>query len=225
MIKVFFKRFVWLTTVFILGISCANADTSLEWGKDYIPTQTPVPATRGQEIEVQEFFWYGCPHCYHLEPELTQWLKSLPKDVIFKRTPAVLNDSWERLAKIYFAEKHMGLTEQLHGRVFDAIFKDHLNLQDRQAMTQWLQEQGFDSVRFMHIYDSFTVSNDIRRARTIEESAGITEVPTIVVDGRYMTSPSMTGDYAHLFGVINGLIEQARTERAEKTGQHIQAHK
>lgn len=215
-------RLGWFAVLFCLLAPAAKAGTSVEWGRDYVPTQTSIPAEQREKIEVQEFFWYGCPHCYHLEPTLNQWLKSLPKDVHFKRTPAMLNDSWARVARIYFAEQRMGVTLQLHSRVFDAIARDRLQLENRQEVADWIRQQGIDSVRFMQIYDSAAVSNDIRRAKITGDAAGISGVPAIMVDGQYLTSPSMTGDYAHFFAVINELIEKARKERQKTKNAAIE---
>ena len=99
-------------------------------------------SVEGNKIEVIEFFWYGCPHCYNLEPVLETWLKKLPPDVQFRRVPAVFNPRWEHDAEIFYAFDALGVLDKVHKPFFDAIHRDHLRTNDKEALNEWLQKNG-----------------------------------------------------------------------------------
>ena len=106
------------------------------------PTQ-PV-SLEGKKIEVIEFFWYGCPHCYNLEPQLESWVKKLPPDVQFRRVPAVFNARWGHDAAIFYTFEAMGVLDKLHRPFFDAIHREGLRTDNKEALSQWLQKNGVD---------------------------------------------------------------------------------
>ena len=105
-------------------------------GKDYAPVRVPQPTESGSKVEVMEFFWYGCPHCYNLQPALEAWLKRKPADVEFRRIPAVFQDSWVPLTRAYYTIEAMGLVDKLHQEVFTALHKQRVRLQDDQPRSQ-----------------------------------------------------------------------------------------
>src|ERR1700741_314089 len=100
-----------------------------EKDKDYKVLATPQPVDAGAgKIEVTEFFWYGCPHCNAMEPYVNAWLKNMPKGVVFKRGHAYPSASWGPMASLYSTLEAMGLVDQYHSKVFDAIHKQNVNL-------------------------------------------------------------------------------------------------
>src|SRR3954462_3961817 len=104
--------------------------------------------TDAKKIEVAEFFWYGCPHCYNLEPLIENWTQKLAPDVEFRRIPAVFNERWAHDAAIFYTFEALGLLPKLHRPLFDSIHRDHLRTDDQQAMTEWLSRHGVDSKKF-----------------------------------------------------------------------------
>jgi len=188
---------------------------ALEWGKDYleVPAQ-PTTAKRGQ-VEVQEFFWYGCPHCFHLEPELNAWVKKLPKKVVFKRVPGVLNDGWMPLARAYYALEAVGLQEKLHAAVFRAIQVDHLDLNPPGAFLDWAAQQGADRRKLADAYDSFSVETKVKRAQQLTRDYKLDGVPSFVIDGKYTTSAYLTGGVPETFKVLDDLIAQQSRSAAK----------
>src|SRR5688572_24043477 len=126
------------------------------------PYQTlspPQPTEGGGKIEVIEFFWYGCPHCYSLEPDVAAWVKKAPADVVFKRVPAVPNENWGLMAYVFYTLEAMGLLEQYHAKVFDAMHKENLNLSNRKIRETWLQKNGIDVAKYNEMEKSFVVAS------------------------------------------------------------------
>ena len=162
------------------------------------------------KVEVIEFYWYGCPHCYHLEPKLNAWLAKLPKDVAFRRIPAVWNPRMEAHAKLFHALESLGLSEQLHGKVFDATQKDNIETHDKDAAANWLAKQGVDKTKFLASYTSFGVENQARRDGQLTRSYQVSGVPTFVVGGKYQTNVGDAGGEEQLFQVLDKLIGEER---------------
>ena len=179
------------------------------------PYQVLQPAQAvegGGKIEVTEFFWYGCPHCYHLEPEVVAWSKKLPPDVVFKRVHALPSSSWAPHASIFYTLETMGLVEKLHQKVFDAIHKDSLNLADHKVLDQWLAKNGVDPAKYAEIEKSFTVATKMQRARQMTVAYKVDGVPRIFVNGKYYTAPEFAGN--NTFQVVDQLVAMARKENA-----------
>ncbi len=199
------KRFAPLALILLLASAPAAA---LEWGKDYVevPVQ-PTSAKRGQ-VEVLEFFWYRCPHCFHLEPELNAWMKKLPKNVVFKRVPCVLNESWMHLRRGFYALEANGLLEKLHGDVFHAIHVEGLDLNPPGAFLDWAAKKGADRKKLAAAYDSFAVETKSMRAQQMTRAFKLSGVPAFVVNGKYSTSAYLTGGNPQTFKVLDELIEQ-----------------
>lgn len=154
-------------------------------GQEYNLLQPEQPVETTGKVEVVEFFWYGCPHCYQFEPLLEAWLPKLPADVAFRRIPAIFNDRWAQDAAIYYAFDALGLTEKLHRPLFDAIHRDRLRTDVSKALGEWLRKQGVDPVRFEQVLKSFGVQSRLSRARQLSVSYKLEGVPTLAVQGRY----------------------------------------
>jgi thiol:disulfide interchange protein DsbA len=193
----------------------AAPDAAFE-GHDYIPVQTVQPVATGNKIEVLEFFWYRCPHCFKLEPSLTTWLKKLPKDAQVRRVPAVFRDDWLPAAKLYYTLEQMGLLARLHDKVFDAYNIDKLNLDDPAVLGDWIAKQGVDRKKFEAIYTSFSTQSKAMQGGRLATTYAIGGVPAFIIDGKYSTSQSMTQTEPRLFEVLDQLIAKARAERSGK---------
>ncbi len=172
------------------------------------------PVEGGGKIEVTEFFWYGCPHCYHLEGEVNAWLKTKPADVVFKRVPAYPSDSWGELAKVYYTLQAMGLIDQFHSKVFDAIHKDGVNLANKKIRDQWLAKNGIDPAKYDAVEKSFTVATDLARARQLTLAYKVDSVPRVFVNGKYYTAAELTGNPETIFAEVDKLIAMVRKERS-----------
>jgi thiol:disulfide interchange protein DsbA len=181
-----------------------------EAGVDYSELRPPQPIETTGKVEVLEFFWYGCPHCYSLEPQLEKWIAVLPKDVAFRRVPAVFNDTWARDAGIFYTFEALGVLERVHRPFFDAIHKERLNVGDPAARDAWLQKQGVDSKRFEDAFRSFGVQTKVRRARQLSIAYRIDGTPALAVQGRYTISAEQARTQSNMLVIADYLIGVAR---------------
>lgn len=182
---------------------------------DYGLVSPPQPTETNGKIEVIEFFWYGCPHCYHLEPMVNAWLKNKPEDVAFKRIPAYPSESWGVLARVFYTIQAMGLLPQFHEKIFDAIHKDGVNLQNPKILEQWLAKNGVDPKKYEAVEKSFTVQSDMQRAKQMTINYKVDSVPRLVVNGKYYTSGELAGGPERMFPVVDELIAKVRAENGK----------
>lgn len=158
------------------------------------------------DVEVVEFFWYGCPHCYHLESDLEQWLARQPEQVRFRRMPAANSARWVNHAKAFFAAERLGALEQLHEPLFKALQEERRPVFSDEQLIAFAAEQGIDEEAFRAAYESFPVDMLVRKSADLATRYGITGVPALVVNGAYVTSPTQTGSRARTFEVVDALV-------------------
>jgi thiol:disulfide interchange protein DsbA len=144
-------------------------------------------------------FWYGCPHCYDLEPVTQEWLKRKPDNVVFVRMPVAFGASWEPGARAYYAAEALGVLDQLHPLLFEAFHKKRkLNTEDELAT--FFAEHSVDQEAFRKTYKSFQIETQLRRGNQLAQRYGVKGVPAVIVNGKYdVRSP-------RIFEVVDFLI-------------------
>ncbi len=173
----------------------------------------PQQPAEADKVEVLEFFWYGCPHCYYIEPAVAAWLKNAPKDVVFKRVPAA-SGGWANLASVFFTIEAMGLLDQQHGKVFDAIHKQNINLGNEKIREDWLAKQGVDVAKYKEVEKSFAVMTRIQRAKQMSASYKIDSVPQFVVNGKYVITSESAGGQERMLQAVETAVAVSRREKA-----------
>ena len=209
----FSKRFITLFALLSLSGFAGAQSQKIEEGFDYriLPIAQPVE-TKGK-VEVIEFFWYGCPHCYDFEPELSSWVKRQPKDVVFKRVPVAFRDDFLPHSQMYYALESMGKADALNEKVMYAMHKENKRLLTETEIADWVASQGIDRNTFLATYRSFAVVSKARAAKQLTETYRIDGVPTIVMQGKYVTSPSIAGSKAKAIAVMDYLEEKIRKDK------------
>ena len=193
----------------LAGIAQAQAP-KIEEGFDYRVMPIPQPVDTKGKVEVIEFFWYGCPHCYDFEPELTAWLKRQPKDVSFRKVPVAFRDNLMPHSQLFYALEAIGKSDALNDKVMYAMHKENKRLLTENEIADWVASQGVDRNTFLAAYRSFAVVSKARAARQMADAYRIDGVPTIVMQGRYVTSPSIAGTKAKSIVVMDFLEEKIR---------------
>jgi len=167
------------------------------------------------KIEVTEFFWYGCPHCFDFEPVLAAWAKKLPADVSFRRVPAIgPNNKWTPGARLYYTLEAMNLLEKLHADVFAAIHVDRQRLDDEKILLEWVAKKGIEPKKFGETWSSPGVQSRVQQARELSQSAGLSGVPAVVVQGRYQAMTQ--GSYEELVAMVDALVARVRAEGGKR---------
>ncbi len=184
-------------------------------GVDYklIPQQ---PLATGQRIEVLDFFFYACPYCNALLPNLTRWQARKSADVDFRRIPVVVKETWIPLAKLFYTLDAMGVENKLHAAVFDAYHVQDLHMSQEAVVADWAAKQGLDRNEFLALYRSEATLQKVVRARELTIAYEIPGTPAFVVDGRYLTSGGMVERLPDLIPILDGLIRLARQQRIAK---------
>lgn len=177
---------------------------------------TPQPVPPGDRIEVIEFFWYGCPYCYQLQPALDEWLAHKPPDVAFRRVPAIFRESWVPHARIYYALEALGALARLHAIVFESYHFDQLPLNTTSSIADWAAQHGLDRNQWLATYESADIDSKVLWSRELTRRYSLAGTPSLVVDGRYLTSSGMTPGVRAMLPVLDGLIALARADRVRR---------
>ena len=176
-------------------------------GKDYTvvanPVKTTVPAGK---IEVREFFWYGCPHCFKLEPHMQAWLKQMPKDVYFLRTPAAMNNIWEQGARGYYVSEALGVRKKTHIPLFHAIHDGGQQIFDQASQAKFFTRYGIPEDKFNKEFNSFAITAKIAESNQLAQQYQLTGVPAVVVAGKYVVQ----GEDAKVPQIVDYLLEKER---------------
>lgn len=166
------------------------------------PQNTASP----EQVEVLEFFWLGCPHCYSFEPTINAWEKQMPENVVFVREAPPLNPSWEQHSRGFYAAQLMGEEHPFVEAMFKAIHEDRKNMRKPGDIADLAAELGMDREKFLDTMKSFAVQTKMNRSIQLAKGAGISGVPAIVVNGKYRTSAQLAGGNAGIIDVINKTV-------------------
>ncbi|MCK2088381.1 thiol:disulfide interchange protein DsbA/DsbL [Thauera aromatica] len=191
---------------------------SVAWAKDaFTVLNPPQKSDDPSKIEIIEFFHYGCPHCRDFDPLVAVWKKKLPADVAFRHVPAIWNNAQlSGLARLYYAAEVSGTLDALHAGIFGAVQDDKRPLYTEEQVREWVEGKVADPAKFIETYKSFGVGSMVQRADQLARAMKIQGVPTIVVDGKYVTSASLTGSHESTLKVTDELIARVRAERGAK---------
>jgi thiol:disulfide interchange protein DsbA len=198
-----------------LWATAAQADVNKpEAGSDYLvlDPRAPVEAPAGK-IEVVEFFWYNCPHCNAFEPQLEAWVKTLPKDVAFRRAPVAFRDDFAPQQRLYYTLEAMGLVEKLHAKVFAAIHVEKTDLSKAPAIADWVAKQGVDMAKFNGLYSSFSVATKATKAAQLQNAYKVEGVPALGVAGRFYVDGTLAKSMANAIKVVEALVAGVRSGR------------
>jgi thiol:disulfide interchange protein DsbA len=186
-------------------------------GTDYVELKPPQSVDAQGKIEVIEFFWYRCPHCYALEPDLESWVKRLPRDVQFKRIPGILNEDWAVDARVFYALESIGELERVHRTLFNAIHQQGGVRLRGDAFAKWtadwLAKQKVDMAKYDAAFHSFSVESKVRRALQMSSAYRLEGVPTLTVQGRYLVLASTS--QKSMLETADFLIGEARKRIAK----------
>jgi len=192
----------------VLAAAALLGTTASAASQPYVTLDPAQPSDTQGKIEVLEFFAYTCPHCAAIEPMIEKWAKTFPDNVVLKPVPVAFNASMEDLQKLYYALEAMDRTD-LHPKVFHAIHDEHKRLFQTDAILDWVADQGVDRKAFEDVFNSFGVKAKVMHANELAKTYRVEATPSIAVNGRYLTSPSMTGSYQGAIDEADKLLKQA----------------
>lgn len=196
----------------LAAMGAARAQGAPEEGKAYVKLQTPAPVTLpspAKKVEVVEFFWYGCPHCFTFEPIVEAWSKRLPADVYFHQMPFGYIGPVEH-QKLFYALEDIGQREAMQRKIFNAIHVQNKRLNTEAEITAFLVANGVDGAKFTEAFRSFSVNTKVSRGKQVSNAYKIDGVPAIGVQGRYYTSATLSGSHERALQVADWLIQRAR---------------
>ena len=170
--------------------------------------QPAQPTADPQRVEVIEVFGYRCPHCFNFLPYVDKWKADLPEHVSFLRMPVVFGERWIPHAKAYYTAEILGVVDEIHGPLFEAIHRKRRRLETKEALLDIFAEHGVDKEKFDKVYSSPTVEYRVRRSLAMQQRYGIRGTPSVVVNGKYRVTGTTAGSYPNFIKVINSLVDK-----------------
>ena len=201
-----------LFLTFMLPFSGAWAQDYSD-GNGYTTINTPVRTADPDKVEVVEIFWFGCPHCYALEPYTQAWKKQLPSDVDFKYMPAVFGRNWLAHAKAFHVAKLLGIEEKIHSDLFNAIHQDRKRLNNEDDLAEFFTQYGVTEDEFRKQFNSFAVNSRLSQVDAKIRGYGARGVPGIVVNGKYLVTAATAGGNNNIYSVVDYLIKKERQSK------------
>jgi len=166
------------------------------------------------KIEVAEVFWYGCPHCYSFEPYLTEWKKTLGPDISFIKLPVMWNPTNEIHARLFYTAQALGILDQAHGDIFQAIHTNRQMLASESAQRDFITSRyDISTEDFDKAYRSFSVNGKLQQAKNWTARYQIRSVPVLIINGKYATVGTELREFDQILAVADELIEREREER------------
>ncbi|HEB77474.1 MAG TPA: thiol:disulfide interchange protein DsbA/DsbL [Methylothermaceae bacterium] len=186
--------------------------------KNFVELNPPRPTEDPTKVEVIEFFWYGCPHCYRFDPYLEAWRKKQPDQVLFKRQPVIFGPHWAPQARAYFTAEVLGVVDKIHRDFFDAMHQEKKRMAGEEELAKFFAEHGIDEQTFKNAFHSFAVEVKMRQAEAVAPEYGITGVPSLVVNGKYLITARGAGGFEGMIQALEQLVSRER-EHLAKTKQ------
>lgn len=179
-------------------------------GNGYEVIKNPVRTQDPSKIEVVEIFWYGCPHCFQLEPITQAWKKTKADDVDFKFLPAVFGRNWLAHAKAFYVADLLGVEDKVRAPLFNAIHIDKKRMTSEDDLAEFFTQYGVDEATFSKQFNSFAVNSRLQQADSKIRAYGARGVPGLIVNGKYLVTAATAGGNNHIYSVVDYLIEQER---------------
>ncbi len=199
-----------------LGLSSLATAASLVEGQHYevLPQPVETRVAEGQ-IEVTEAFWYGCPHCYNLQEHVTTWYETLGDDVSVVHLPGTMGGDWNKHAAAFYAAEELGIIEAVHADFFDAIHQQNRRLTEVDDVADFFSDYGVDADEARQALGSFAVKSRVNQAHSRLRAMRLMGVPALIIDGRYLVTPTTAGSLSNMPQIADALIEKVREERGD----------
>ena len=212
------RIFSFLTSVTLLAFAAMLPLTSVHaagidpTGK-YDLVKPPQPTDTPDKVEVLEVFWYGCPHCFTFLPTMEQYEKSKPDYVAVRHMPAIFRDSWVAHARAFYTAELLGVEEQIHRPLFEAIHLRKQRLDTSEELMTFFAKYGVSNDDFNKTFNSFAVETLLRKSQVMQQRYGVRGTPTVIVNGKYRVSGSLAGSPENMIKVVEALVEREHTAK------------
>ena len=193
--------------------SSTAAQPAVDLEGKYQDVAAPLTVSTGEKIEVLELFWFGCSHCFSLEPHVKEWLKNKPENAEFKKVPALFSKRWEFHGQAFYTMETLDVPDEAYDSFFSRIHIERKPVNSLDGLVEFLAPYDKSKQQVEDAFNSFAVDSQMRNAKKITQSSGARGVPAMIVDGKYLTSQQLSGGSTQMFDVVNGLVDKAAAER------------
>lgn len=196
----------WIAAVLLLVLAAPAHTDGYQDGIHY--DRISDVAEDKSSVEIIEYFSYACPFCADFHPLLSEWMEERGDDVTLRRVPLAFRDDWEALARGYHAADEQDAVDAIHGPMFRALHEQGRSLDRRDAILDFLEEQGLDRDAAARAWEGFGVERALSRDARLAERHGIDSTPSVVVAGAYRVGPRMAGSLPAMIDIMDALVDR-----------------
>jgi thiol:disulfide interchange protein DsbA len=214
MIKQFLKTSLAAGLLSLLAFSVWAQPALYVSGTHYETLPAAVRTNNPNKIEVLEVFWYGCGHCFRFQPLVDHWAENAPDDVEYLRFPAIWNDLMKVHARAYYTAESLGVTDKVHGPIFEAINLQNNRLQNERQLATLFARHGVSEADFATAFNSFPVNTQVNQAERKMRDYQIRSTPNVIVNGKYLvTTNDAVRTQQDMLTIVDFLVAQERAAR------------
>ena len=200
------------STLSSMGLNAIAQSNGPQEGKHYRRTTPTVATSAPGKIEVVEFFWYGCQHCFSLEPLMQDWAKKLPADISFRKEHVAFPQALKH-QQMFYTMRTLGVEATANNKIFEAIHKDRKLLLTVADQADFAAQLGIDKKKYTETFSSFTVLTMVKKSANLSDAFKIDGVPVLAINGKFTTSPSQAGSNGAALEVVDLMIQKERAAK------------
>ncbi|HUX51022.1 MAG TPA: thiol:disulfide interchange protein DsbA/DsbL [Spirochaetia bacterium] len=207
------RRAPFIVTFFTLVLfsTSSAAAAPVAWVDYSVLSHPVVTAESGNKMHITEIFWYGCSYCQEFEPLFESWIAQHSDQIILNRIPAPIGPNLVPGARVFYALKDLGILPDFHEKFLAAVHADDVDVTDQKSIVSWFVSHGIDRTSFEAAYNSERVTKQVEHAKQEVLGIEVTSIPSLVIDGKYLTSSRMARGYTQVLKVTDFLISKARS--------------
>ncbi|WKY58081.1 thiol:disulfide interchange protein DsbA/DsbL [Vibrio sp. SNU_ST1] len=159
---------------------------------------------------VTEFFSFYCPHCNSFEPIIQQLKQQLPKDAKLQKNHVSFmgGNMGLPMSKAYATMIALKVEDKIVPVMFNRIHTMNKPPRDEEELRQIFLDEGVDAKKFDAAYNGFAVDSMVRRFDKAFKDSGLSGVPAVVVNNRYLVDAQGISSLDEYFELVNFLLKK-----------------
>ncbi|KHA59915.1 thiol:disulfide interchange protein [Vibrio variabilis] len=159
---------------------------------------------------VTEFFSFYCPHCNTFEPIIQQLKAQLPDNAKFQKNHVSFmgGNMGESMSKAYATMLVLKVEDKMTPVLFNRIHNMRKAPKNDEELRQIFLDESVDAKKFDAAFNGFAVDSMVRRFDKQFKDSGLSGVPAVVVNNKYLVQAQSIKTIDEYFELVNYLLTQ-----------------